>query len=407
MRVSHPIILESPLFGKAIMRIEKLSFHNHLTGWQLIEMEFDSTNLLVGVSGVGKTKILEVIKCLEKIVSGTINNGILNNDNETDLNGVGWDITFSTSPSAKYRWHGKYNTIGNRTHINKPPDFLPKWCEIEIEELYLNGEFITGRKNGDIKFGDSVMPKLSQSKSLIEIFCSEEKIIPIISNWLLVTSSQTEGHDKWFYHSTIDKIDGFSLSDIRNKQVPLIAKLGLLYQNCRQIFDSIRYDFLDVFPQIENLSVSINTVLFNSFNKITQNYNLTIILKEAGVDRWITQSNISMGMLKTLAHITEIHLLPEGSILLIDEFENSLGVNCIDVVSELLNKRQDVQFILTSHHPYIINKIPMKYWKIVTRKGSLVTAHKATDYEELSGSKHKAFTQLINLPDYTEGIQVG
>jgi ABC-type sugar transport system ATPase subunit len=43
------------------MRIEKLSYHNHVTGWQLAPVEFGSVNLLVGVSGVGKTRILEVI----------------------------------------------------------------------------------------------------------------------------------------------------------------------------------------------------------------------------------------------------------------------------------------------------------------------------------------------------------
>lgn len=394
------------------MRIEKLSFHNHVTGWQLTEMEFDSINLLVGVSGVGKTKILEIIRHLKAIIFGTINNSrFLNSNDETDLNGVGWDITFSISSSSKYRWHGKYNTINDRirtnAHGSKYLDLEDQDPEIEIEELYLNGEFITGRKNGDIKFENLDMPKLSRRKSLIEIFCSEEKIIPIINSWLLIANSQAEVGNRLLYGSTVDKIDGLSLSDIRNMQIPLIAKIGLLDQNCRQVFDSIKSDFLEVFPQIENLSISINNIVFHSPNEISQNYHLTIILKEIGVDQWITQSNVSMGMLKTLAHITEIHLLAEGSILLIDEFENSLGVNCIDVVSELLNKRQDIQFILTSHHPYIINKIPMKHWKIITRKGSLVTAHKATDYEELSGSKHQAFTQLINLSDYTTGIQAG
>ncbi len=38
----------------------------------------------------------------------------------------------------------------------------------------------------------------------------------------------------------------------------------------------------------------------------------------------------------------------------------------------------------------------MQYWKIITRRGSLVTATNATDYEELSGSRHKI--QLLNLP---------
>jgi hypothetical protein len=376
-------------------------------------MEFDSINLLVGVSGVGKTKILEIIKHLKGIIFGTIidSSRFLHSDDGIDLNGVRWDITFSISPSSKYRWHGKYNTEDDRIRTNaygsKYLDLESQEPEIEIEELYLNGELITCRKDGGIKFGDLPMPKLSRRKSLIEIFRSEDKIVPVISSWLLVANSQTEASDRWSYSSTVDKIDELSLSDIRNKQIPLIAKVGLLYHNCHEVFDSIKSDFLEVFPQIENLSISISNIVTQSSSEITQNYHLTIILKEIGVDQWIKQSNISMGMLKTLAHITEIYLLAEGSILLIDEFENSLGVNCIDVVSELLNQRQDIQFVLTSHHPYIINKIPMKHWKIITRKGSLVTAHKATDYEELSGSKHQAFTQLINLSDYTTGIQAG
>lgn len=38
------------------------------------------------------------------------------------------------------------------------------------------------------------------------------------------------------------------------------------------------------------------------------------------------------------------------------EFENGLGVNCIDVLAEiLLSERKDLQFIITSHHPKIIN----------------------------------------------------
>jgi recombinational DNA repair ATPase RecF len=48
------------------MRIEKLYYRNHVTGWELATMEFGDVNLLVGVSGVGKTKILEVIRSLRK-----------------------------------------------------------------------------------------------------------------------------------------------------------------------------------------------------------------------------------------------------------------------------------------------------------------------------------------------------
>ena len=64
---------------------------------------------------------------------------------------------------------------------------------------------------------------------------------------------------------------------------------------------------------------------------------------------------------------------------------------------------RDLQFIITSHHPYIINNISYKNWKIVTRNGGVVTAKDATDYD-IGKSKHQAFTQLINLDAYSEGI---
>jgi ABC-type dipeptide/oligopeptide/nickel transport system ATPase subunit len=387
------------------MRIEKLSFHNHVTGWELAPMEFGSVNLLVGVSGVGKTKILEVIHCLQKIAFGAFLY------NSKIVNGVEWDVTFSISSDSQYRWHGKFNIFDPNT------DIIGKFIEktylraeqnepnIVMEKLYLNGDCIAHREDGIITFGSQPMPKLSPLESLIKIFGSEDRIMPIIDAWLLVIDSQAQRPERWVGSSMPSKIDGLSLSDIINTNGTLVDRLGLLWINDRQMFDRIKADFIDIFPQVESFGILTTETRFEWSEKVSPVFSLE--LKEVGVDRWITQSNLSMGMLKTLAHITEIYLLAEGSILLIDEFENSLGVNCIDVVTELLNERKDIQFIFTSHHPYIINKIPMQYWKIITRKGSLVTATNATDYEELSGSKHKIFTQLLNLPAYTEGIQVG
>jgi ABC-type Na+ transport system ATPase subunit NatA len=386
------------------MRIEKLSYHNHVTGWQLAPVEFGSVNLLVGVSGVGKTRILEVIRSLKKIAFGTPWH------NEF-LSGVEWNITFSTDLDCNYKWSGKFSIVNNRDYTidesgektysridqNEP--------ELESEELYLNDECVAHRKDGIVKFGSQTMPKLSLSDSVIKIFQAEDKITPIIKGLLLIIDSQTQNSTKWVGSSMPSQIEGLSLSEIRNINGTLVDRLGLLQINDRQMFDQIKANFIDIFPQVENFRILTTQTRFEWAEKASPVFSLE--LKEIGVDRWITQSNFSMGMLKTLAHITEIYLLAEDSILLIDEFENSLGVNCIDVVTELLNDRKDIQFIFTSHHPYIINKIPMQYWKIITRKGSLVTATDATDYEELSGSRHKVFTQLLNLPAYTEGIQLG
>jgi predicted ATPase len=387
------------------MRIEKLYYRNHVTGWELSPMEFGDVNLLVGVSGVGKTKILEAIRSLQKIAFGSPLHNKL-------LNGVEWDLTFSTALDCNYQWKGKFNIINNDKY---PVDEYGKTkylqveqdeFRLEVEELYLNNCCITHRNNGVIIFEEQRMPKLSQSESLIKIFQSEDKIIPVIDGLQLVIDSQTQQSPRSRGSSKLTKqTKELSFSSINNTNDTLADRLQLLKINDRDMFARIKSDFIQIFPQVEDFKISTKRLRYKLLPE--KPFPVFLLeLKELGVDKWIPQSNLSMGMLKTLTHIVEIYLLEEGSILLLDEFENSLGVNCIDVVSELLNDRKDIQFIITSHHPYIINKIPMQYWKIITRKGSIVTATDATDYEELSGSRHKVFTQLINLPDYTEGIQV-
>ena len=87
--------------------------------------------------------------------------------------------------------------------------------------------------------------------------------------------------------------------------------------------------------------------------------------------------------------------------------ENSLGINCLDeVVSLMLERTNDPQFILTSHHPYIINRAPVEYWKLATRCGSEISVSDASRLPGMQGkSAHDKFIRLINLPEYEDGIQ--
>ena len=74
-------------------------------------------------------------------------------------------------------------------------------------------------------------------------------------------------------------------------------------------------------------------------------------------------------------------------------------------LTRFLRTRTDCQFILTSHHPYVINNIPMATWKLVTRKGGLVRVTSASDIPALRGaSHHEAVLRPINHPEFEEGI---
>ena len=160
-------------------------------------------------------------------------------------------------------------------------------------------------------------------------------------------------------------------------------------------FAKIKTTFISIFNNVEDIKVETlkDEDIPMALSRLLQEATM-VSIKEKGVDKWI--DNISSGMFKTLMYISELYLSPNDGVILIDEFENSLGVNCIEQVTELILTDRQSQFILTSHHPYIINNISPAYWKIVTRKGGLVTVKSAKDFH-IPESRQKAFIDLINV----------
>ena len=73
------------------MRIKKVAFWDNELEWRFEPIYFSNLALLVGISGVGKTQILKGILGLREIANGA------------SLNGLAWDITFSTVKNVEYR----------------------------------------------------------------------------------------------------------------------------------------------------------------------------------------------------------------------------------------------------------------------------------------------------------------
>ncbi len=373
------------------MRIKKVAFWDNLREWRFEPIYFSNLALLVGVSGVGKTQILKGILNLQRIANGA------------SLNGLAWDITFSTVNNVEYRWQGEFETKKNLPIILNEEDETNEF-RIVREHLLREKNVIIERTPNEIIFKGKITPKLSPFQSVVEILDQEEDISPIHQAFNKITSHNSRSFDYLYARnylrlSTLSKND-ILLDNLKASDLALQIKLAFIYHYHSDIFNNIKRTFIRIFHQVEDIKITAvedDKLSFTSF---------PIQIKEKGVNDWIFQNNISSGMLKTLIHISELYLSPEGTVILIDEFENSLGINCIDVVTDLIVENRNIQFILTSHHPYIINNIGMEHWKIVTRKGGVVTALDAKDLN-LGKSRHQAFMQLINLEEYSEGIKVG
>src|ERR1035438_5551890 len=77
------------------MKIESLKFDSFGSSWHLAETTFDDLTLLVGISGVGKSRILKSILKLKRIAQGA------------SLPGNSWLIKFKTLSGNDYEWSGE------------------------------------------------------------------------------------------------------------------------------------------------------------------------------------------------------------------------------------------------------------------------------------------------------------
>lgn len=377
------------------MKLISFQYTNNEQEWEFEKINFFDLTLLVGVSGVGKTQILSSINSIKRIAKGA------------SINAVKWELEFQTLQGNKYFWKGEFDNI--KENENELTDMFESESEkvkpkIIFEEIFLNGNKIISRNSNVFLFNDKEMPKLTSNESAITILKEEDIIKEIYDSFqLIILRDHTQKEGIRFSRLSIEKLKKkyTTFEEIKESDLDTLNKLALVYDLSKPTFEIIKDRFIEVFPQVED--IKIEPVKDNELSNLL--FEATVVqIKEKGVQKWIPHTRMSSGMLRTLFHISEMYLWNEGTVILIDEFENSLGLNCIDVLTEdLIYDYNNIQFIATSHHPYIINKIPYECWKIVTRKGSLIKAFDAKDFD-FGKSHHDRFMSLINHPFYTEGI---
>ena len=355
-------------------------------------VDFGRLNLLVGDSGTGKTKLLN-----------TIFNGAQLVTQENRFFFGDWDMRIEQKGQI-YRWAIK--TEGEEGE-------KPRVTAERIYKLENGDETVIVERNADsFVFDGNVLPKLSPAKSSISLLQDEEWIQPLhegLSSILRRDFSSSALDEAASFQSVpsgllkrIEKTK--NLDELFASSLNLNGKLYVLSLYFEDVYERICTEFKTVFPFVTNLR------LFDSehFGLHTPVLVPVFALKEETIEPWIPLNEFSSGMRKVLLILTDIFTLPaDGGVYLIDEYENSLGINAINFFpSILLEVDTPSQFIVTSHHPYIIGSVPVKDWFILHRKGLDVAIQYGQELEQRLGkSKQQAFIQLINDPFYSEGIE--
>jgi predicted ATPase len=157
---------------------------------------------------------------------------------------------------------------------------------------------------------------------------------------------------------------------------------------------------------VTDFAIRDNSRLQQDGEMVSEGFTPMVCIREKGVSDWIPYSEMSSGMQKVLLILTDLETLPEGTVYLLDEYENSLGVNAINFLPDYLAQVDTTfQMFITSHHPYLINRVDPRHWYVFSRNGPTVQIREGTENARLYGaSSQDAFMQLINDPFYSGNV---
>jgi predicted ATPase len=370
------------------MKIQSLYFKNGHLGWEVKTIAFQNLNLLVGLSGAGKSQIINALWHLKSLALG---------EKELNNNGVEWAISCSIGEFI-YEWKGSFTT-----------ETYDKVYKIKTESIRVsNGYYLERRDDGLIYFKDSKGERSTDANTTPEglLFSLYKSSISklIIEHFLMMnlrdhTQSQANVETDFYQlkarYTTINKrlSADLDLEKLQNDNYNIAERLLIAYKKQSEtltVYSEIMAEMQSIFPEIDEWRIEEQT------NKNTGGGHIEYKIKLKGQSRFIPHWNIASGMLRTFNIIADLYLSNPETVFLLDEFENSLGHNCLPNLEELIMTQSiDSQFIITSHHPDIINKIPKENWLIIERTNGSINN---TPFNDLgfSQSFHAPYSILMN-----------
>lgn len=367
------------------MKINEYEFSG--SGWLFDRVVFQNLNLIVGDSGAGKTRLLNTIFNLGTSVA----QGRLTADSE-------WNVVIEIKDIIA-RW----SIISTRESGNPI---------IKQEKLSINDVEILKRDEDSFIFHGEQIPKLFRNQLSVYLLRDEPEIKPIYEGFSKILRRRFF-RDEQEKNTAIFPLNQRMAEEIGKKKdlyelyksdLPLNPRLYILKHHFPEIFELICQTFLETFDYVREADIFLDTSL--DLLSVPDNTPFFCI-KENNVEKLLRIDELSSGMQKALIIITDYFTLPPDSIYLIDEYENSLGIGSIDFLPNLIEQyKSNAQVFITSHHPYIISKIPVRNWYVTYRQGSHVSFDYGDELEaRYSISGQDKYFQLINDKKYSAGIE--
>jgi AAA15 family ATPase/GTPase len=337
--------------------------------WVLNHTPLNRINLIVGKNATGKSRTINVIAGLARLLTATPKFMV---DNSS------YDVLFDKD-GEKLRYK-----------------VIIKDGKVMAEEYYIGDKNVLrrshdGESNIEMHSPNSVskMVQFSPPENELAVVIRRDKIqhpyLEILHQWAQATRHYTFGTPLGRESLAIIVKDAPDVDDRdTNQVVGIFRKAQREYGD--KFIESIKQDMTKMRYEINSVEITApkNYKILNSTTELT-----CIGIKEEGLERIIDQTEMSQGMFRALSILIQVNysqMANRASCILIDDIGEGLDFERSTQLIDILRQKaanSSFQLIMTTNDRFVMNNVPLNEWLVLQRKGGNVSVRNYDNSKEL------------------------
>lgn len=353
------------------MNIKKVTYKENegkSNFWSFENATFSNVNLMVGKNSTGKSRLIYVLHSFSQLLLGNV----------PVFHSCMFDMVLGIN-SQEFKYHIKFDNGGVASEKLEVDGVLK--LERSIEG---NGKILYETINDffEFKLPSDVIAAVNRRDEIQHPYLIE------LHKWAQSVSLYLFGSEfgRTSLSSIQEVMDANSSVNIvaNNDSSSLVRTYGSAYTKYKDAFDAA------VISDMRKLGYDLTDVGAANIQDLIPFPipAMTMFTEEKELGFKVPQLQMSQGMFRALALVINLNIhsfSKESKIILIDDIGEGLDYERATAIIEfIISKSSDnnMQVIMTSNDRFVMNKVPLKYWSVMKRKGGIVKIYNENNSAE-------------------------